>query len=112
VTAFHTMHDALYTDPNIGADADYEPVSGGAALPCRVILSQPTEVLGVAGMEIAADTTMIEVRRAQVPSPVAGDTFAVRDAFGLVIGRFIVQGEPKLDDLRINWLIDTRPQGI
>ncbi|TSD89071.1 hypothetical protein FFK22_008810 [Mycobacterium sp. KBS0706] len=112
MTAFDAMHDALFADANMAVAAMVEPFGGGVAMACRAILSQPTEVLGVAGMEIAADTTIVEVRRSEIPSPQAGDTVVTLDAAGGETGRYIVQGEPKLDDLRIVWTLDTRPQGI
>lgn len=105
MTAFAAMHAALFGDRNMGVDASYEPGAGGAAIPCRAILRQPTDVLGFSGTPIAADTMIVEIRKAELPVAAAGDV--------VVIGprRVVVQGTPRIDDLGLVWTLDTYPEG-
>ena len=50
-----------------------------------------------------SETTQLDARAADVPSPAAGDLIRIG------LEDFILQGVPKLDRERLIWTLNTRP---
>ena len=95
--------DLLLTDPVLGRDALYRQGDSGPGVPVRVVLARPDRVGGFGETRIAGETAMLEVRRSEVPTPAAGDSFEVEGE------RLLVQGEPLADAVRLLWTIELRP---
>lgn len=95
--------DLLLTDPVLARDAVYRPGNAGSGFPVRVVLAWPDRVSSFGETRIASATAMLEVRRSEVSSPVAGDSFEVAGE------RLLIQGEPLADAERLLWIIEARP---
>ena len=100
--AFAAAVDALFADPNIGRDAIYMP-EGGAPVLVRVVARRTDAVTDFGGARLWSETTRIDLRVAEVPTPRPGDRIEIDgDAF-------IIQGEPVRDRERLVWTVDLRP---
>ena len=103
------------TLPDFGAqeaiDAAFETFGApavylDAGLAITVIRRSPDETLGIGGIGVAVQTTVLEVRRSELPDPQAGAVIALASG-----ERRVIQGVPQaLDDLRLVWTLDTRPE--
>ena len=96
MTAFDAAMATLLADPNMGSDAEWQAVAGGAWTGLRVLLSAPADVVpglgSASGRAIALQATL---RGADLPQPPrrgdllrwAGTTYRVEtaepDALGL-----------------------------
>jgi len=102
MNAFAAAMDALFADVNLGLDATWYP-AGGAPQPVRVIRKAPDELTGFGAAQILSDTTLIDVRTSEMPTPKPGD--------GISIGadNFTIQGEPKRDRDRLIWTVELVP---
>jgi len=94
--------DAIFQDANMAADATWTP-QGGAPLPVRVIRKAPDEMTTFGAARILSETTLVDVRVAEMASPKPGDT--------IIIGAdtFTIQGEPKRDRERLIWSLELVP---
>ncbi|WP_136646667.1 hypothetical protein, partial [Tabrizicola sp. YIM 78059] len=82
--------DALFADPNIGRDAVYI-AEGGAPVLVRVVARRADAVTGFGDARLWSETTRIDLRVAEVPTPRPGDRIEIEgDAF-------LIQGEPVRD---------------
>ena len=95
--------DLLFTDPVLARDAVYRQGDAGPGVPVRVVLARPDRVGSFGETRIASETAMLEMRRSEVPSPAAGDSYEVDGV------RLLVQGEPLADAERLLWIIEARP---
>lgn len=86
----------------LGTDAVYTP-DGGAPVPVRVMPRRADSIVGFGETRLHAETTLFDVRVAEVAAPRPGD--------GLAVGAesFVVQGEPVRDAERLVWTLDLRP---
>lgn len=102
--AFTDGLDALFTDPNFGADATYLAPSGGAAVPCRLVFVQPDDVLG-AGLAVAAPARHADIRVSQVAVVEEKGVVTLVDAAGAPIAgqSFRVRSPRQPDDQRWVW---------
>ena len=102
MSAFSAAVDAIFQDANMAADAIWTP-QGGAPLPVRVIRKAPDELTSFGAARILSDTTIVDVRVSEMPSPKPGDT--------IIIGAdtFTIQGEPKRDRERLIWTLELVP---
>ncbi|HMQ94385.1 hypothetical protein [Amaricoccus sp.] len=100
--AFAAAIDALFTDPNLGRNATYEPADGGS-FPVRVISRRGDAITEFGEARLWSETTRFDVRVSEVVAPRPGDR--------LVLGTetFVVQGEPVRDGERLVWTLDTSP---
>ena len=103
MTAFAAAIDRLFTDPELAGDALYRPGDSGPDGPVLVVLVRPDRVGSFGETRIASAAALLEVRRSEVPSPAAGDSFEVDSE------RLLVQGEPLADAERLLWTIELRP---
>ena len=102
-TAFAAALDALFADPNLGVDAVFRAGGAGPGVPIRVIVRQPDRIGTFGETRIAAATTTVDLRVAEVAAPAAGDTIEVD---GTV---YTIQGEPVRDAARLLWTAELRP---
>ncbi len=102
MVAFAAALDALFQDVNLGLDATWYP-AGGAPRPVRVIRKAPDEVTTFGAAQVLSETTIIDVRTAEMANPSPGD--------GISIGadNFTIQGEPKRDRERLIWTLELVP---
>jgi hypothetical protein len=103
VTAFAAATDVLFADPHLARDAVYRPAGAGDGIPVRVMLRRPDRIESFGETRLLADTTLIDVRTAELPLLVAGDSFEI---VGELYG---VQGEPVRDGERLVWTAELRP---
>lgn len=108
---FASALDALFHGPGSEA-ADFvshTDVIGGV----RIIRSRPTADATFGDSRIRQDTTTIDVRRSEVPQPVAGDRFLIRDidpaSLAEVLTVCIVAGDPELDVEGLTWTCSAPP---
>jgi hypothetical protein len=102
MTAFDAAIDDLFADANLAVTVLYEP-AGGEARPVRALVRRPDRDIEFSDITVQTSTAVFEIRRHDVPAPLAGDII-VHDG-----DSFVVQGEPRLDDERLIWTLDTRP---
>jgi len=101
-SVFASAMDALFADPNIGVEAIYTS-DGGAPVLVRAVVRRPDEVTNFGDARLWSETTRIDLRVAEVPSPRPGDRVEIDgDAF-------LIQGEPVRDRERLVWTVDLRP---
>ena len=94
--------DALFADPNIARDAVYI-AAGGAPQLVRVVTRRADEITVLSEARLWSETTRIDLRVAEVPTPRPGDRIEIDgDAF-------LIQGEPVRDRERLVWTVDLRP---
>ena len=97
MTAFADALDDLFADPNMAVTASYQ------GSPVRALVRRPDRDIEFSDITVQTSTAVFDVRRREVPAPVAGDVI-VHDG-----DSFVVQGEPRLDAERLVWTIDVRP---
>lgn len=104
MTAFDTMIEDLYADPNMATDAVYTP-AGGADTPVRILQAAPEEMIGPFEVKAKASPIEVEIRIAQAPSLAEGDGLYIPvDAARpwLPSGSYRILA-PRVDDTRLNW---------
>jgi hypothetical protein len=97
MTAFAAALDDLFADPNMAVAVSYQ------GRPVRALVRRPDRDVEFSDITVQTGTAVFEIRRHDVPAPLAGDTI-VHDG-----DNFVVQGEPRLDAERLIWTLDTRP---
>lgn len=102
MTAFDAAIDDLFADANLAVTVLYQP-AGGEARPVRALVRRPDRDIEFSDITVQTSTAVFEIRRHDVPAPLAGDII-VHDG-----DSFVVQGEPRLDAERLIWTLDTRP---
>ena len=94
--------DALFADGNIARDAVYV-AEGGAPQLVRVVTRRADDVSSFGDARLWSETTRVDLRVAEVPTPRPGDRIEIDgDAF-------LIQGEPARDRERLVWTVDLRP---
>lgn len=102
MTAFAAALDALFADPNIGAEAVYT-ADGGTPLLVRVVARRADAITDFGDTRLWSETTRIDLRVAEVAEPRPGDRIEIAGE------AFLVQGEPQRDRERLVWAVDLRP---
>lgn len=102
MSAFAAAVGALFADPNVGRDAVYI-ADGGAPVLVRVVARRADAVTDFGDARLWSETTRIDLRVAEVPSPRPGDRIEI-DGDG-----YLIQGEPVRDRERLVWTVDLRP---
>lgn len=97
MSAFADALDDLFADPNMAVTVTYQ------GHPVRALVRRPDRDIEFSDITVQTSTALFEIRRREVPEPVAGDII-VHDG-----DSFVVQGEPRLDSERLIWTLDTRP---
>lgn len=103
MTAFAAAMDAIFADPNMAADAVYRVQGLPPDVPCRVIRKAPDDLTDFGAARIRSETTQVDVRVSEVPTPAKGDRLTI----GAEV--FVVQGDPLQDRERLVWTLNLRP---
>ena len=102
MTAFAAIVDALFADPNIGAEAVYI-ADGGTPVLVRIVSRQADAITDFGDARLWSETTRIDLRLADVANPRPGDRVEIDGE------AFLIQGEPVRDRERLVWTVDLRP---
>ena len=102
MNAFATAMNVIFADPNMAVDAIWFAGGTGPAIAVRVIRKSPDEITPFGAGRILSETTMLDARIADMPTPASGDLIRIGAE------DFILQGEPKLDRERLIWTLNTR----
>ena len=102
MSAFAAAVGALFADPNIGRDAVYF-ADGGVPQLVRVVARRADAITDFGDARLWSETTRIDLRVAEVPTPRPGDRIEIDGE------AFLIQGEPIRDRERLVWTVDLRP---
>ena len=102
MNAFATAMNVIFTDPNMAVDAIWFAGGTGPGVTVRVIRKSPDEITPLGAGHILSDTTLLEARIADLPTPAPGDLIRIGAE------EFLLQGEPKLDRERLIWTLNMR----
>jgi hypothetical protein len=103
MNAFATAMNAIFADTNMAVDSIWFAGGTGPGIVVRVIRKSPDEVTPFGAGRVLSETTQLDARVADMPTPASGDLIRIG------LEDFIVQGEPKLDRERLIWTLNTRP---
>ena len=103
MNAFATAMNVIFADRNMAVDALWLAGGVGPGVAVRVIRKSPDEVTPFGAGRILSETTQLDVRVAEMPTPAPGDLIRIGAE------DFLVQGEPKADRERLIWTLNTRP---
>lgn len=99
MSAFDIAIKTLFADPNLGVDAVFIPQVGQNAT-VRIITRAPDTFQNVGSSVIETPTLVLEVQVADCPDLASGDQFIIGDTL------YIVQGEPRRDEVQLTWKVD------
>ena len=102
MNAFTTAMNVIFADANMAVDALWFAGGAGPGVAVRVIRKSPDEVTPFGAGRILSETTMLDARIADMPTPAVGDLIRIG------LEDFILQGEPKRDRERLIWTLNTR----
>ena len=102
MNAFTTAMNVIFADANMAVDALWLAGGIGPGVAVRVIRKSPDEITPFGAGRILSETTQLDVRVADMPSPAPGALVRIGAE------DFILQGEPKLDRERLIWTLNTR----
>ena len=102
MNAFATAMNVIFADQNMAVDALWFAGGAGPGVVVRVIRKSPDEITPFGAGRILSETTMLDARVADMPTPAPGDLIRIG------LEDFILQGEPKLDCERLIWTLNTR----
>jgi hypothetical protein len=103
MNAFATAMDRIFADRNMAVDATWFAGGTGPGIAIKVIRKSPDEVTPFGAGRILSETTALEVRVSDAPSPASGDFIRIGTE------DFVVQGEPKRDREQLIWTLNLRP---
>ncbi len=102
MNAFATAMNMIFTDPNMAMDAIWFTGGTGPGVAIRVIRKSSDEITPFGAGRIQSETSQIDARVADMPTPASGDQIRIGQE------DFILQGDPKLDRERLIWTLNTR----
>ena len=102
MNAFTTAMNVIFADANMAVDAIWLAGGTGPGVAVRVIRKSPDEITPFGAGRILSETTQLDARVADMPTPAPGDLIQVGPE------NFVIQGEPKLDRDRLIWTLNTR----
>ena len=103
MNAFATAMGRIFADANMAVNAIWFAGGTGVGVAIRVIRKSPDEITPFGAGRIMSETTQLDARTADLPTPASGDLIRIGAE------DFILQGEPKLDRERMIWTLNTRP---
>ncbi|MDA3889337.1 MAG: hypothetical protein PF443_11190 [Allgaiera sp.] len=103
MNAFATAMNLIIADPNMAADALWFAAATGPGVPVRVIRKSPDEITPFGAARLLSETTVLDARALDMPTPAASDLIAIGSV------DYLVQGEPQLDRDRLIWTLNVRP---
>ena len=102
MSAFAVAVDALFADAHLARDLVYT-AEGGAPVLVRAVARRADAISDFGDARLWSETTRIDLRVAEVPSPRPGDRIEIDgDAF-------LIQGETVRDRERLVWTVELRP---
>ena len=95
--------DCIFTQCRHGGPGPLDLGHHSSGTPIRIIRRAPDRVTDFGAGRFVSDTTVVDVRIADLPAPRPGDL--------IVIGAdsHVIQGEPLRDRERLIWTLDLRP---
>ena len=102
MNAFATAIDQIFADANMAVDAIWFAGGTGPGVAVRVIRKSPDEITPFGAGRVLSETTQLDARVADMPTPAPGDLIQIEAE------DFILQGEPKLDRERLIWTLNMR----
>ena len=95
--------DRIFTHASMAAPALWISATTSEERPIRIIRRAPDRVTDFGAGRFVSDTTVVDVRVADLPTPRPGDL--------IVIGTesFAIQGEPIRDRERLIWTVELVP---
>ena len=102
MNAFATAIDRIFADANMAVDALWLAGGTDPGVTVRVIRKSPDEITPFGAGRISSETTQMEARVADLPTPASGDLIQIGAE------TFTLQGEPKLDRERLIWSLNMR----
>ena len=102
MNAFATAIDRIFADANMAVDALWFAGGTGPGVAVRVIRKSPDEITPFGAARIQSETTMLDARVTDMPTPAPGDLIRIG------LEDLILQGEPKLDRERLIWTLNMR----
>ncbi|GGC24699.1 hypothetical protein GCM10011363_46420 [Marivita lacus] len=103
MTVFAAAMDRIYANPSMAVTALWISATTSEERSIRVFRRAPDRITEFGAGRFVSDTTMVDVRVADLPDPRTGDL--------IVIGAdsYTIQGEPVRDRERLVWTVDLRP---
>ena len=102
MNAFATAIDRIFADANMAVDALWFAGGTGPGVSVRVIRKSPDAITPFGAGRILSETTLLEARVADMPTPASGDLIRIGAE------DLLLQGEPKLDRERLIWTLNMR----
>ena len=102
MNAFTIAIDRIFADANMAVDAMWFAGGTGPGVAVRVIRKSPDEITPFGAGRILSDTTLLDARVADMPTPAPGDLIRIG------LEDFLLQGEPRLDRERLIWTLNMR----
>ena len=102
MNAFASAIERIFADANMAVDALWLAGGIGPGVAVWIIRKSPDEITSFGAGRIMSETTVLDARVADMPTPADGDLIR------LGLEDFIVQGEPKLDRERLIWTLNMR----
>ena len=103
MNAFATAMNHIFGNADMAVHALWFAGGLGPGVAVRVIRKSPDEITPFGAGRILSETTMLDARMADMPTPAPGDLIRIGPE------DFILQGEPKLDRELLVWTLNTRP---
>lgn len=100
--AFAAALDALFADPNLGADALWKP-GGVGGVPARVVRKAPDQVEPFGSSRAVLGSMVVDLRRGDAPTLAEGDVIEIGGA------AFRVIAEPVADALGLVFTVELAP---
>lgn len=104
MNAISVAVDTLFSDRNLGRDAVWKSGGVGSGVAVRVVMKSPDQVVGFGESRAVVPTVLIDVRRADVPTPASGDTVEIDGE------TFAVIATPTIDAERLVWTCEASLQ--
>ena len=102
MNAFATAIDRIFADANMAADALWLANGTGPGVAVRVIRKSPDEITPFGAGRIMSETTVLDARVSDMPTPAPGDMIRIG------ADDFLLQSEPNLDRERLIWTLNMR----
>lgn len=102
MSVFEAALGRLFADPNLSVELWYRDGEGQFTRTCG-ILRRPDEITEFGSARLVSDSTLIDVRVADIPAPRPQEQILIGDE------TFLIQGEPRRDRERLIWTIELTP---
>ncbi|MCE8523469.1 hypothetical protein KBY30_20990 [Ruegeria pomeroyi] len=103
MSAFAAAMDRIFAHASMAAPALWISATSSEERPIRVIVRAPDRITDFGAGRLVSDTTMVDVRVADLPTPRPGDLIVIG------VDSHVIQGEPIRDRERLIWTLDLRP---